>query len=212
MRARQVNAASKVKRAMRAAEFKEKFEKYEAELTRIQTDLLLREVSGLSDAQAEAFKYQLSAAEAHRRDLEAMMEELRAENARLIQEVEATGAKEVQAAMGKLRSESKSAVTANVPRRVPRDEDGFTIICFDTPAGLERVFAFASKQPIPEWSQMASIQNNVQRTAALSRCLAGCTSRDVRIGPGPRRDFIHSSGGNVQNKVAFSVLTFQLFE
>jgi hypothetical protein len=112
MRARQVNAASKVKRAMRAAEFKEKFEKYETELTRIQTDLLLREVSGLSDAQAEAFKYQLSAAEAHRRDLEAMMEELRAENARLIQEVEATGAKEVQAAMGKLRSESKSALDA----------------------------------------------------------------------------------------------------
>jgi Domain of unknown function (DUF4384) len=112
LRPRQLSGASKFKRAMRAAEFKEKFEKYDTELTRIQTDLLLREVSGLSDAQAEVFKVQLSAAEAHRRDLEAMMEELRAENARLIQEVEATGSKEIQVAMGKLRSESKSALDA----------------------------------------------------------------------------------------------------
>ena len=99
-----LNTSSKVKRAMRASEFKEKFERYDTELTRIQTDLLLREVSGLSDQQAEAFKYQLTAAEAHRRDLEAMMEELRAENSRLMQQVEKSGSKEVEAAMGKLRS------------------------------------------------------------------------------------------------------------
>ena len=107
-----LNTSSKVKRAMRASEFKEKFERYDTELTRIQTDLLLREVSGLSDQQAEAFKYQLTAAEAHRRDLEAMMEELRAENSRLMQQVEKSGSKEVEAAMGKLRSESKSALDA----------------------------------------------------------------------------------------------------
>jgi hypothetical protein len=101
---------------------------------------------------------------------------------------------------------------ANMSRLVPCQGDGFSI-WFGAPAGLERVFVFASQKPIPEWNQMASIENNVQRTAALSRCLAGIP-RDLNLRP-ERRDIIlpnHSSGGNVQNKVAFSVLTFQLFE
>jgi hypothetical protein len=96
----------------RASEFKTRFEHFETRLTQIQTDLILREVSGLSDAQAEVVASQVSLAEAERRDLAALSEEMRAENARLVEHVSACSSAEIAATLRAASGQTKKALSA----------------------------------------------------------------------------------------------------